>query len=188
MQRMFMIAAAMVAALWLPQWGAAQDVADADAIVIGDAYAMNVPHEWVKQEPRSRIVEREFAVTAVEGDETDGRVTMMGAGGSVQANIDRWIGQFTQPDGSETKQRAKVTEKQIDGQPVHIVDISGTFKDRPQGPLGPAVEQANYRMLGAVIATTERGSYFVKLYGPENTVASGEKSFLKMLDSLHAVE
>jgi hypothetical protein len=178
----------LVSVAWmLPTAGLAQDVAESEAIVIGDTYAMDVPSKWVKKEPRSQIVEREFAVTAVADDETDGRVTMMGAGGSVKANIDRWIGQFTQPDGSATKQRAKVTKREIGGQTVHIVDISGTYKDRPQGPFGPSVDQASYRMLGAVIVTKDRGSYFVKLYGPENTVASGETSFMEMLDSLHAV-
>ena len=187
MLRMILILSCSLATL-VPAIATAQEAAAADTVTFADAYSMDIPDAWVKKEPRSRIVEHEFAVPAVEGDKTDGRVTMMGAGGSVTANIDRWIGQFAQPDSSDTKQRAKVTRKDIDDMEVHVVDISGTYKDRPRGPFGPAVDQPGYRMLGAVIVTKDRGSYFVKLYGPANTVASGQKAFHTMLDSLHAVD
>src|SRR5574341_2055418 len=33
-----------------------------------------------------------------------------GQGGSVEANLDRWYGQFEQPDGSSTRERAKVSK------------------------------------------------------------------------------
>ena len=68
-------------------------------------------------------------------------MTIMGAGGSVEANIDRWIGQFTQPDGSDTKKAAKIEQKKIGGQEVHLVDVAGTYKDQ-RGPFagGPVVD------------------------------------------------
>lgn len=159
---------------------------DATRIEIGDSCTLAVPNSWVRKQPRSEIVEHEFAIPAVEGDAAAGRIIMMGAGGSVQANIDRWIGQFSQPDGSETRQRATTAEKAVAGQTIHVVDVRGTYKDRPRGPMGPAEDKTDYRMLGAVIVTQDSGSYFVKLYGPEQTVASGEASFMALLDSLQS--
>ena len=178
----------MVSILMSSSSTTAQDAEVANQIKIGDSYTMDVPDGWRKREPRSRIIEHEFSIKAVKGDDTDGRVTMMGAGGSVEANIDRWIGQFSQPDGGATKERAKTSERKIAGQTVHLVDIAGTFQDKPKGPFGPSVERLNYRMLGAVIVTEMGGSYFVKLYGPAQTVAANETAFTKLVDSLRAVD
>jgi hypothetical protein len=132
-----------------------------------------------------RIIEAEFAIPAVEGDKNDGRLTIMAAGGSVEANIDRWIGQFSQPDGKSTKDQTKSEKITVDGQEVHLVDISGTYKDQ-RGPLAPAQTFENYRMLAAIVSTKDAGRYFLKLYGPKKTIAANEEAFRKMVESLDA--
>ncbi len=139
---------------------------------------------WERQKPRTNIVEYEFSVPAVEDDTVDGRVTIMGAGGSIEANIGRWLAQFTQPDGASTKERSQIEEQKIAGQEVHLVDITGTFKDQPRGPFGPTTLRDNYRMLGAIISTEKRGQYFVKMYGPRKTIAANEKAFNEMINTL----
>jgi hypothetical protein len=144
---------------------------------------LTAPATWVRKQPQTRIVEHEFAIPAVTGDAADGRLTVMGAGGGVEANIARWYDQFTQPDGGSTKERAKVKKLQAGGQSVHLVDISGTFRDQ-RGPAAPAVERPKYRMLAAIIQTKGQGDYFIKLYGPEKTVAENEKAFVKMIEGL----
>lgn len=149
----------------------------------GGKLEMTAPAKWQRKQPKTRIVEHEFAVAASKGDPADGRLTVMGAGGGVQANIDRWYGQFTQPDGGSTRERAKVKKTQVGGQEVHLVDISGTFRDQ-RGPVAPAVERPKYRMLAAIIETQSLGDYFIKFYGPQRTVADNEKAFLDMIDSL----
>lgn len=144
---------------------------------------LTVSGKWDKVKPRSRIVEYEFSVPAVEGDEKDGRVTVMGAGGSIEANIERWVGQFSQPDGGNTKDRAKVDEKKIGGQTVHSVDISGTFDDRPPFA-GQGVQREKYRMLALIIETEQLGNYFVKFYGPAATIEANKEAFEEMAKSL----
>jgi hypothetical protein len=148
-------------------------------------FTLKAPEEWEKREPRTRIVEFEMAVPAAEGDKEEGRMTVMGAGGSVEQNIDRWIGQFTQADGKPTKERANIDKKKIAGQQGHVVDITGDFKDQA-GPFAPAVLREQYRMLAAIITTEKSGQYFIKLTGPKRTVAAAEKAFHEMLDSLTA--
>ena len=160
----------------------AQD--DAAALQLaGGKLEMTAPAQWMRKQPQTRIVDFEFAIPAVKGDAADGRLTVMGAGGGIAANIDRWYAQFTQPDGGGTKERAKVKKIQVAGQDVHLVDISGTFKDQ-RGPMAPVVERPKYRMLGAIIETKSLGDYFIKFYGPERTVTENEKAFLNMIDSL----
>jgi len=143
---------------------------------------LKAPEAWLPKSPTSSIIQSELAVPAVEGDDADGRVTVMAAGGSVEANVDRWIGQFTQPDGSDTKQIAKVETIEVAGLPVHLVDISGTYRDA-RGMMGPVVERPGYRMLAAIIETPE-ANWFVKFYGPEKTVTKSAEAFRAMIEGL----
>ncbi|MEX2188651.1 MAG: hypothetical protein WD875_17720 [Pirellulales bacterium] len=138
---------------------------------------LKAPADWVRKQPAVRIIDHEFVVPKAEGDEIDGRVTVMGAGGGVKANVERWKGQFTKL----TKQSE--VEKKIAGIEVHIIDLTGTFNDK-RGPVAPAEIHESYRMLGAIIVGEKLGSYFVKFYGPEKTVAANEKAFAAMLDGL----
>ena len=144
------------------------------------------PKEWTKKNPKSQIIEYEMEAPSSEGDKETGRITFMGAGGDVEANITRWIGQFEQPDGSSTKEKTKTQKLSVSNQEVHYVDISGTYKDTPGGPFagGKTVMREKYRMLGAIIVTKNAGRYFVKFYGPEKTVKDNEKVFQDLVNSL----
>ena len=150
------------------------------------AVAFKAPAAWTKEKPKSNIIEAEFAAPPAKGDEIAGRLTVMGAGGDVKQNIDRWFGQFLQPDGSNTKDKAKVEKKTISGSTVHLVDVSGTYKDSPGGPFagGKTVNRENFRMLAAIIETKGGGNYFVKFYGPKATITENEKAFQELLQSL----
>jgi hypothetical protein len=149
----------------------------------GGKIKLTAPKEWQRKQPRTSIVEYEFAVPAAQGDQTDGRLTVMSAGGGIDANIDRWYGQFTQPDGGSTRDRAKIKKQMIAGEEVHVVDLSGTYKDQA-GPLAPATERPKYRMLAAIIPVKGAGTYYLKFYGPERTVTEQEKAFLSMIEGL----
>jgi len=143
------------------------------------------PATWTKKTPKVRIIEVEYEIPAAKGDESPGRMTVMGAGGTVEANIDRWIGQFDQPGGGETKDKAKIEKLKVSGQDVQWVDVSGTYKDNP-APFagGKPVLRENYRMLAAIVQTKDSGNYFLKFYGPKATVTENEKAFRDVVDSL----
>jgi hypothetical protein len=155
----------------------------AEISMAGGELTLQAPETWVRKAPQTRIVEHEFAIPAAKGDATDGRLTVMGAGGSVEANIDRWYAQFTQPGGGSTRDAAKVKQIKAAGHDVHLVDISGTFKDQ-RGPMAPAIERPKYRMLAAIVTTKDAGNYFLKFYGPEKTVTENEAAFVKMMEGL----
>ena len=152
----------------------------------GGALKLEAPASWNKVKPRSFVVEYEIAVPKSDGDAADGRLTIMGAGGSVDANIQRWYGQYVQPDGGKTEDVAKVTNSDIAGSKVTWVDIKGTLLDKPGGPMagGKTVERENYRTLAAIIQTDEHGQYFVKLYGPAKTITDNEAAFKGFIESL----
>jgi hypothetical protein len=109
-------------------------------------------------------------------------MTVMTAGGSVEANVERWLGQFSQPGGASASEKAKVEKKKVAGHEVTVVDVSGTYRDS-RGPFAPAVERPGYRMLAAVVPTSQ-GNYFIKFYGPKKTVDANEKAFLTMIEGI----
>jgi hypothetical protein len=109
-----------------------------------------------------------------------------GQGGSVDANMDRWIGQFLQADGKPSKAAAKVAKRTIHGWPLTTVDVSGAYTGMggPTAQPGPAVP--GYRLLGAIIEGPQ-GSIFFKFTGPAKTLAANRAAFDKMLESLEPV-
>ena len=168
---------------------AAQGVGAEDArafSIAGGALSLEAPAGWKRVQPKSGIVETEFAIASVGDNVPPGRMTVMGAGGSVQANVDRWYGQFAQPDGSATKDKATTKTVKLAGCTVTMVDVSGTFKDTPGGPFagGKTIERPDYKMLAAIVETPDAGSHFLKFYGPAATVAKEADGFRKMIEGI----
>jgi len=160
---------------------------DARVFAIAEgSLSLEAPAGWQRVQPKSGIVETEFSIPPSQDGEPAGRMTVMGAGGSVQANIDRWCGQFAQPDGSATKDKAATKKLEIAGCTVTLVDVSGTYKDKPMGPFagGAGVDRPNYRMLAAIVEVPDRGNHFLKFYGPAATVAAHADGFRKMVEGI----
>ncbi len=107
-----------------------------------------------------------------------------GQGGSVDANLDRWIGQFLQADGKPSRTAAKLDRRSIRGLEVTTVEVSGAYT-RMGGPMAQSgsAPKSGYLLLGAIVETS-RGSIFFKFTGPEKTVAENQRSFEKMLAGL----
>jgi len=146
---------------------------------------VTVPESWVRKEPRSRIVEVEFEVPGAEEGVAPGRLTIMPSGGSIEQNIARWEGQF---EGEEGAVKAQVEKVEVGKAKLHIVDLSGTFKDSPRGPMGPVEKKEGYRMLGAIIETEGNAVYYVKLTGPVATLEKAADDFKTMVRSVAVVD
>lgn len=141
-----------------------------------------VPAKWKSVEPKSRIIQYEYSIPAAGDDKTPGRMTIMAASGGLEANITRWVGQFQttegKPLGDDDK---KIEKKEIAGLEVHQVDLAGNYQDKPRGPFGPTVNRENYRMLAAIVPTAGQGTWFIKLYGPRETIGAAKKQFDAMI-------
>jgi len=156
--------------------------ANATEVNVGDgALKVTVPAGWSKIKPTNNIIEAEFKIAAVEGDDDSGRLTMMAASGGAKANIDRWYGQFKQADGSSTKDAAKVSEMDVNDLKVHVVDIKGDYTP----PFSAKGKSENYRMLAAIIEVG-KGEIYLKLIGPAKTIGENEKKFKEMVESVKA--
>ena len=103
-----------------------------------------------------------------------------GQGGPIDANIERWNGQFTTSSGQTAK--ANIGKRTVHGLPVTTIDVSGAYSGMG-GPLAAASGTVpNYRLLGAIIENPG-GNIFLKFTGPSRTVAANQAEFEKLLVS-----
>ena len=97
-------------------------------------------------------------------------------GGSVQANLDRWIGMFQEP---KDKLNATTEEKTVSGHKIHYVQAQGTFMSGMPGQ--PKTPQPGTMLLGAIVESPE-GAVFIRGTGPVEAVRAGEKAFRAMVE------
>ncbi len=158
------------------------------------ALKVMAPKDWKSVKPSSSMTSFQFMIPKVDGeaeDVSDGKLTVMTVGGSMEANLNRWYGQFTQPDGSTTEEKTKIEDITVAGCDVKIVSLQGTMTERMGGgPFagGKMVERENYRKLVAVIQGGELGQHFVTLTGPGKTVQANADKFRQMVNSLSKVK
>lgn len=144
------------------------------------------PPEWVQEAPTSSMRKAQYRLPRSAGDTEDAELAVFyfeGSGGSVQANVDRWIGQFRKADGTPAGDTAKTTHRQSHAIPITIVDVSGTYLAGGMPMPGNKSEKPGFRMLAAV-AEAGSGPWFFKLTGPAKTVARWEPAFESFLDTL----
>jgi hypothetical protein len=103
-----------------------------------------------------------------------------GQGGSIQANIDRWEGQFKAPGGKPAP--AKVAKITVHGLPVTAVDVSGEYSGMAGPTATASAAVTGYRLLGAIVEGPG-GNIFIKFTGPAKTMAAGQPKFQQLLDS-----
>jgi hypothetical protein len=147
----------------------------------------DVPEGWVAKRITSSMRVADFTLPKIDGDTEDATLTMFffrGAGGTVQANLDRWIGQMAQPDGRASKGVARTTSlKSRSGLAITQIDVTGTYVAEVTPGSAERHHKPGYRLRAAVIESRD-GPYFMKLTGPERTVGRWDDSVNAFLNSL----
>jgi len=149
--------------------------------------SFEIPQSWKSSPPTSAMRQAEVTLPKVEGDPEDAELVVFhfGAsdGGTVQANLDRWCGQFEGPGGTPAKDSAKITKREVSGLPVTVLDVSGTYVAPVRIGAPERFHKPSFRMIAAVVQT-KGGSFFLKLVGPEKTLAANAKKFDAVIESV----
>ena len=117
-----------------------------------------------------------YSVPRVTGDSEDAELAITQVGGDVDANIQRWIGQFDPGAQSSVKRSSKV----VHGMHVTLVQIQGTYS----GGMGPSQGAKNGWALCGGIVETDTMPYFFKMTGPAKTVHSACNELDAMLGTV----
>ncbi|MCI0340115.1 MAG: hypothetical protein L0216_03000 [Planctomycetales bacterium] len=145
-----------------------------------------VPAAWRSVTPSSGMRVAELRIPAAAGDAEEAELGVFyfgeGQGGGASANIERWVGQFQKPGGGLAEPGA-VRERKVGDLEVTTVEVSGRYV----APLRPGAperhDKPGWRLLGAVVETP-KGSFFLKLVGPEKTLAAAAGGFEAAIGSL----
>ena len=133
-----------------------------------------VPAEWKAEQPASRMRKAQYKVGEAE------LVVFFfgkGVGGSVEANVGRWLGQFKEP---KEKLGTKRKEQKLAGAKITTVTAAGTYMSG--SPFGAKVAKAGYAMRAAIIEF-EGGPVFIKMTGPRDAVGQASDAFDKLVSS-----
>ena len=136
--------------------------------------------------PKSPLRMASYEVPKVAGDSEDGELAVFyfgpGQGGSIDANVDRWVKQFSGIDPGDVKRADRVAN----GLRQHTVEVQhGTF-DAGQMSMGASAgPKKDYALEGAIVEAPS-GAYFFKMTGPAKTIAAARPAFLQLLDSVRA--
>lgn len=140
-----------------------------------------VPGTWTKLgESQVGAKRAGYKVPRAGEDKEDAELTVFFFGTGSQGDADRsfgeWFGQF---DGDAAGAAARKSFDAPAGK-VDTVEVMGTYKV----PLGPAVGprkkspmqmvKEKWRLYGAVVRTKDRGNWFFKLVGPDETVLAAK--------------
>ena len=138
------------------------------------AITWHAPAEWKVRENTNTMRLATYGV----GDSAE--LTVSRAGGSLEANINRWAGQF---DGSSHTERK---DRTVHGMKVTVVHMAGTFVGGGGMTPGAASEpNAGWVMLAAIVESNGN-PYFFKLLGPADQVERARTTFEHMLDGIVA--
>ncbi len=140
----------------------------------------NVPASWKNEGPTSM----RLATYVVKGpNKTEAQCAVYffgpGQGGTVDANLQRWQGEFKEAVSSKLDRFA------ANSIPVTLMHAEGTYLAHV-GMMGQGTEteMPNWAMLGA-IAEGPHGSVFFKFTGPASVMNAARADFDKMLKSIH---
>ena len=175
-----------------PQGGGASDSASVDAAPASAGAArvenlaglrFEIPEGWASQQPSTSMRLAEYRVSGPGGDAELVVFRFPGGGGSADANVSRWVSQFSQPDGSDSGDRAVVQRAENAGLKLTRLDVRGSYQGQqmPGAPAQPAIADA--RLLALVVEGTG-DPYFFKLLGPADAVAPWTDAWDVMTQSM----
>ncbi len=97
-----------------------------------------------------------------------------GPSGGIDANIQRWVGQF------EGTPEVKKEELEFKGIKVILLTVTGTYMDGMPG--GAKTSRANHALYGAILAGA-KSNVFIKFTGPKEIAAKAQEAFKKLATS-----
>jgi hypothetical protein len=145
--------------------------------------SFTAPPAWQGRPASSAMRVAEFVVPKAPGDAEDAELIVYffgGTGGSVDANIDRWVAQMQQPDGAASKDKARRETQTVNGLKVTMVDVTGTYIAEVRPGATERYNKPDFRLRAAVIETP-RGPYYIKMTGPAKTMTAADADFKKFL-------
>ena len=142
-----------------------------------------VPVEWTSRPPSSSMRLAELVLPGPGGDTALVIYRFPGGAGGVEANIARWKGQFTPPEGKTIDDVSTVATDRRPPLTITRVDVRGTNSAESMPGAGDRKDEPDSRMLAAIVEGVG-DPYFFKAVGPSATLDVWAPAFEAMLAGL----
>ena len=151
--------------LALPAWAEVTKVA---------GISFEAPASWKSSPPSSNMRKAQFSATDSSGKIAEIVFFHFGLNsGGVQANVDRWMKQFEDPQ-DQSIENVKIGEAKVTYAQAHGTFLSGR-------PFGPKTPNPGYALVAAIIEGKE-GAVFIKMTGPKSAVDAHAAGLKKMVE------
>lgn len=155
-----------------------------EATVAGITY--NLPTDWTDLGPTS-MRQGNYYYGPAEGDADSAVMAVYyfgpDQGGTIEANLERWIMQMKMPDGSDPHNHAKMTDMMVGDIKVHLLKVPGTYTAAGGMMSQGGADKEGYLMVAAVVEGPQ-GNVFFKMTGPEKTASDMGAGLIKVLKAL----
>jgi len=146
--------------------------------------------QWTDFGP-SGMRQASYAYGPLEGDKDSATVAVFyfgkDQGGTIEANLERWIKQFTLPGGGDPHTATIQHTLTVDEMNVHVLTLMGTYHASMGGPMsGNQEAKDNYRM-AAMVVEAPGGNVFFKLTGPDYTAKIMIEAYVSMIRAIKRV-
>ncbi len=167
--------------------GPARDVTPSGEVVAETLaeFAVSVPKEWEKGKPSGMMRMAQWVVPGPGGDAELVVFRFKGGAGGVDANMNRWKGQFTPPEGKTTDDISTQGRKAVGALTLHTLDVSGHYTAAMMPGQDAKHDSPDHRML-AVIVEGSGDPLFFKATGPAKTLDVWADPWNTMLESIKA--
>lgn len=145
------------------------------------------PSIWIDLGP-SGMRQASYTFGPVEDDPDSATVTVFyfgqGMGGTPEANLSRWVGQMTLPEGVSPEEGADIFNIDVNGLNTYVLQINGSYNTSSGGMMmGDPIVKEEYRMVGVVLEAPE-GNIFFKLTGPVKTAEKMETALFTVVSKI----
>jgi hypothetical protein len=148
-------------------------------------FSLAPPAGWTAKPITSSMRAADFLLPAKPGAEAELVVTYFGpnGAGSIDDNVERWVGQFTQADGKSSRDVAKIEKLTFAGQDATVIAVSGHYAAQAMPGGAGAVDKQDQSLLAAIVVSPS-GPYYFKLVGAKSTIDANAAAFRAMLTSM----
>ncbi|HTA30046.1 MAG TPA: hypothetical protein VK731_06155 [Candidatus Cybelea sp.] len=138
------------------------------------------PPKWEWVESTSQMRKAQLKATDADAKASaDVVFYYFGAGGAggVEANVNRWLGQFAE---ARDQINAKIEHATVGKTKITYVQAEGTYKSGMPG--GPTTPNPGFALIGAILES-DGGNVYIRMTGPKEFAKSLVVDFKKMVES-----
>lgn len=152
-----------------------------------------LPGAWTSQPPIGQFRLAQYGLPKSAGDTANSLLIIFhfgkGGGGTVEDNVQRWLGMMAQPEGTDVRTVAKRATRERTGLRITTLELPGTYQEKPFPFSQEVTQRPNYRMLAAIVETTNEGAdgpYYLRIVGPTKSVEAAKPGWDALIESLKA--